>query len=366
MGDKIKQLVFLIIVVMIQLYPYVSLYAEETNKDLPEAYIIKKGDTLWGVSEKFFKNPFTWPDVWQKNDYINNPDLIYPGNKLLLRKIMPPALPKQKEKKPIEAKVTTPRKKIIAKSVAPPKPKKIPITDVSIFRSAGFIVKKDFSIGNIIGSQKDHTILGYGDLIYTNIGPDKNSIIGKKFTIYREVKEVIHPVTQKEMGSLIKVLGVLEIKQLYKNNSLALIVESYEDIAKKDFITDYVELEIPMIDPSIKPPEKRIQGYIIETKNTTEIVASGDIVYLDIGNNKGAAIGDTFVVYYLKEDKPNFFSKMGFPAFKKEGFQYPKKIMGELKIISKKDETSTALVTKAYLELSIGEKVEYKLVEKIK
>lgn len=366
MGNKIKHLLFLIIIVMTQLNPNVSLYAEEKDKELPETYIIKKGDTLWGVSEKFFKNPFSWPDVWQKNDYINNPDLIYPGNKLLLRKIMPPALPEQKEKEPVEAKVTKPRKKRIAKSVTPPKPKKIPITDASTFRSAGFIVKEDFRIGNIIGSQEKHTILGYGDLIYTDIGLDKSAIVGKKFTIYRVIKEVIHPVNKEEMGYLIRVLGVLKIKQLYKTNSLAFIVESYEDITDKDFITDYVELEIPMIDPSIKPPEKRIQGYIIETKNTTTIVGFGDIVYLDIGGNKGAALGDTFVAYNVKEDKPNFLSKMGFPAYKKKSIQYPKNIIGELKIISMKDETSTALITKTYLELGIGEKVEYKLVEKTK
>ena len=30
------------------------------------AYIVKKGDTLWDLSEEFFQDPFTWPDLWEK------------------------------------------------------------------------------------------------------------------------------------------------------------------------------------------------------------------------------------------------------------------------------------------------------------
>jgi len=43
-------------------------------------YQIKKGDTLWGISKRFYKNPFKWPVIWKYNTYITNPDLIYPKN----------------------------------------------------------------------------------------------------------------------------------------------------------------------------------------------------------------------------------------------------------------------------------------------
>lgn len=29
------------------------------------AYIVKKGDTLWDLSESFFNDPFFWPDLWE-------------------------------------------------------------------------------------------------------------------------------------------------------------------------------------------------------------------------------------------------------------------------------------------------------------
>lgn len=48
------------------------------------AYIVKKGDTLWDLSEEFFQDPFTWPDLWEKNRHIADPHWIYPGDSIYL------------------------------------------------------------------------------------------------------------------------------------------------------------------------------------------------------------------------------------------------------------------------------------------
>jgi hypothetical protein len=48
------------------------------------SYIIKKHDTLWDIAHALLGNPFAWPKIWEKNRYIQNPNLIYPGNTLLL------------------------------------------------------------------------------------------------------------------------------------------------------------------------------------------------------------------------------------------------------------------------------------------
>ena len=35
--------------------------AVELNKNVPETYIVKKGDTLWGISGMYLKKPWLWP-----------------------------------------------------------------------------------------------------------------------------------------------------------------------------------------------------------------------------------------------------------------------------------------------------------------
>src|SRR5512141_2965502 len=48
-------------------------------QDKPTTYVINKGDTLWGLSERFLKDPYYWPNMWSKNSQVTNPHFIYPG-----------------------------------------------------------------------------------------------------------------------------------------------------------------------------------------------------------------------------------------------------------------------------------------------
>ena len=58
--------------------------AVELNDNIPETYIVKKGDTLWGISGMYLKKPWLWPQLWDANPQIDNPHLIYPGDELYL------------------------------------------------------------------------------------------------------------------------------------------------------------------------------------------------------------------------------------------------------------------------------------------
>jgi hypothetical protein len=46
------------------------------------AYFVKKGDTLWDLSDEFLNDPFAWPDLWENNKHIQDPHWIYPGDSI--------------------------------------------------------------------------------------------------------------------------------------------------------------------------------------------------------------------------------------------------------------------------------------------
>ncbi len=54
-------------------------------KSLPKSYVVKRGDTLWGISSKSFvyNDPWQWPLIYRANrSKIRNPHLIFPNENL--------------------------------------------------------------------------------------------------------------------------------------------------------------------------------------------------------------------------------------------------------------------------------------------
>ena len=47
-------------------------------------YLVKEGDTLWGVAGSQLGNSYEWPRLWSYNPEITNPHWIYPDTQLRL------------------------------------------------------------------------------------------------------------------------------------------------------------------------------------------------------------------------------------------------------------------------------------------
>ena len=59
----------------------------EIATNAPDSYLIKSGDTLWAISGLFLTSPWRWPELWGMNmSDIQNPHLIYPGQRLVLER----------------------------------------------------------------------------------------------------------------------------------------------------------------------------------------------------------------------------------------------------------------------------------------
>ena len=49
----------------------------------PDDYIIERGDTLWGLGQKWLGDPFLWPQIWDQNRYVQDSHWIYPGDPIV-------------------------------------------------------------------------------------------------------------------------------------------------------------------------------------------------------------------------------------------------------------------------------------------
>jgi len=78
----IKKIIHLILVAMLA----GTAMAQDVSvrSDHPDEYIVVQGDTLWDISGKFLEKPWQWPAIWHANPQIENPHLIYPGDRISL------------------------------------------------------------------------------------------------------------------------------------------------------------------------------------------------------------------------------------------------------------------------------------------
>ncbi len=58
--------------------------APRMRSDAPLHYVVKPGDTLWQIANRYLLDPWQWPEIWTVNEQVRNPHLIYPGDELTL------------------------------------------------------------------------------------------------------------------------------------------------------------------------------------------------------------------------------------------------------------------------------------------
>ena len=90
-----KMLLFFFLILLIPSLTFAETQIHQEYKD----YTIKRGDTLWDISQKELQDPFLWPKVWKENPDIQHPDKIYPNQKIkiplyLLQEEIPAEKPK--------------------------------------------------------------------------------------------------------------------------------------------------------------------------------------------------------------------------------------------------------------------------------
>jgi hypothetical protein len=82
----LKSLVTFCTVGIVMAFTLMSAQAQtlQLSRNAPATYTVKEGDTLWDISSIFLEEPWRWPEIWQANSTISDPDLMYPGDTLSL------------------------------------------------------------------------------------------------------------------------------------------------------------------------------------------------------------------------------------------------------------------------------------------
>ena len=254
----------------------------------PDRHIVVPGDTLWGISGKFLKEPWRWPEIWRMNKAeIKNPHRIYPGDIILLDTTG--GDPRLRIAKPVNAKL---QPKVYSQAVQQVIPS-IPPNVIEPFISQPLVIEPGAHDGlaRIIATQEDRMMVGTGDEAFVTGIPDASV---ENWNIFRPGK----PLKDPETGSIIAheafFLGNARLLKPGEPASIR-ITRAKEEITRGDRL-------LPAPPPNIiayapHRPEQQVSARVMSIYGGVNEGGTNSVVSLNRGSNSGLEVGHVLALY---------------------------------------------------------------------
>lgn len=309
------------------------------GSSVPESHSVRRGDTLWDISGRYYKSPYFWPRIWAYNPQISNPHWIYPGDRVQLRD-------------------RTPRGGGLRwggqGGAVPPQ--------TVFMRSVGWVADPDDDAwGDLIGAHDDQMLLSYGDDVYIQLDEDREVQIGQELTLYRPLRK-LRQGDEDSDTELVSVRGTVRVDRYNPNTKMlrARITEALDVIERGELVAP-IQRKFEVVPPVRN--EKDVEAAIIASLYPYRFFGKDQVVFLDKGEDDGVVPGNRFFairrgdrwVHGLKnageyatlrarveDDRP---SKVDDTPLHGDDDDYPDETYAELRVLSVRKDTCMAVVT---------------------
>jgi hypothetical protein len=266
-----------------------STQAEEVvlkNKH-PDRHVVVKGDTLWGISGKFLKDPWQWPKVWKLNrSQIKNPHLIYPGDVVFLD--MSSGSPQLR----LLRETITLQPGAVEEPLDKEAISTIPLNVIAPFLSQPLIIEKDqlATSPRILAAQDDRVVLSPGTRVYISKIEEGD---GLNWYVYRPAESLVDPDTKEILGVEATYLGDARITK-YGEPASADISKAKEEIFTKDRLVPTGDDVVTNFVPHA--PDSAISGRIINIYGGVAEAGPQSIVSISRGTADGIEVGHVLAI----------------------------------------------------------------------
>jgi hypothetical protein len=254
--------------------------------------------------------------------------------------------------------------------------------------------------------EQEQRVYGEGDYVYINAGTQQGVIVGQEFSVIRPRGQFRSKLSKKDgwLGVYTQELGQLRVVNVKERVSVAVVTSSCDTILLGDLLraapqrvspTERLEVGLDRFaDPSGKQ-----RGRIVLARDAREMVSRSQVVYIDLGTEDNIKPGDFFTIYRpvgrgnisrFRDDEISPAASGGFESERFKGGKFsiqaprvedpnetgvygptvssnevkhnrprlPRKIVGELVVLSVQKRTATAVITRVAQEVHTGDDVE--------
>jgi len=330
------------------------------RSDAPDKHVVVKGDTLWDISGKFFKDPWKWPTIWGFNkDTIKDPHWIYPGDVIFLdrnsgtlRVGQADAGDENSRTEPISANIaSTADTQVVVDGTTRFSPKvrntgsdhdaipSIPSNVIAPFLVQPLVIEEGAlkDAPTLIGAREGRVILGKDDIGFAKgIPSDK----GLKWQIYRPGKTFVDPDTEEVLGVEAVYLGNAEVTKFADVSTFTITRSIQETYAGDRLVVPALE-EVNTYLP--RAPETNISARVISIYGGVTQGGQNSVITLGKGTRDGLEVGHVLALYRKGE------------VIKSEGKHYtlPDERYGLVFVFRVFDKVSYALVMETKLPVQL-------------
>lgn len=283
----------------------------------PERYTVVQGDTLWGIASRYLNDPWRWPEIWEANQQVNNPHLIYPGDVLLLcsirgRSVV--AIDLGGGCAQVEARMASgspmdnvqklsgsgndykllPRVREMPLTLAIPA---IPLQEIQRFLNYSRVVTKS-ELDNapyVMAGADSRIVLGAGDALYVR-NVKKQLQPETAYGVYRAGVRYIDPETKEVLGYEAEDIGAGKIVAMNGEVGTLEIARTTQEIRIEDRL---LPLESQRVSSLFHPsnPEGVKPGSVLRIFNSISAGAQYSVIVVNRGELDGVRQGHTFALY---------------------------------------------------------------------
>lgn len=288
------------------------------KSDAPDRYVVVRGDTLWGISERFTDSPWRWPEIWNFNrEQIRNPHWIYPGDVIVLDRvsgtlsIAGPSGPAGTAGSQAGDRGAAGQRgldaggvvgtvklspRIRAESSARDAIPSIPPSAIEPFLSRPLVIEPDGldNAPTIIATEENRVIIEAGNRAYVRgMGDSKE----ENWFVYRRGKALVDPDTNVTLGYEAIYLGTARVTRSGDPSTVQLTTVTQE-VGTGDKLLPVGVPEVPKYAPHA--PAVFMQGRVIGIYGGLGKVGEAgpqSIITLNRGRADGVEVGHVFALY---------------------------------------------------------------------
>ncbi len=318
-----------------------------------EPHVVVKGDTLWGIAQEAYTDPYMWPVIWDANRWITHSHWIYPGDPIIVpsKPVVvtengPVAEPEPvvEHTPPVEPLVKTAPAKV---APAPKGPALVPAAEMQEMACAPQLLEQfDPAPLTVAGREvREKELQAQGDVLYLSAGRDMQIKSGMEYVIERPGPAVKAPGAKKASAVYVRRIGRVRVIAVQSNSATAEVALSCDGVQQGDFLVPYKETPIPMIErvPLSKlahPNPGRMVGQVIVVGDPEgHIAGDGEIVGIDLSSHAGLTAGDRVL-------------------FWREGGVGPREVLAQGVVLATNGGGSMVKILEATEEVKPGDKVE--------